>query len=184
MKKLLCTILVICMLISLTACSGKGQEEASAGFKPSLDTETNCKITVVGSYDNFEALEASFDRFNEHYPNVQLSYVKLDDYNNVLAAALDSSDKPNIFFSYTWMIGNEQYDPVIAHMEDLSDSALGLNLGCIRPGLINQSGKMKILIILRDDRLGVCTCPVEKYCFPGQPGKMIHECIQSVLFCG
>ena len=146
MKKLLCTILVICMLISLTACSGKGQEEASAGFKPSLDTETNCKITVVGSYDNFEALEASFDRFNEHYPNVQLSYVKLDDYNNVLAAALDSSDKPNIFFSYTWMIGNEQYDPVIAHMEDLSDSALGLNLGCIRPGLINHDKENHVLL--------------------------------------
>ena len=91
MKKLLCGILLICTLLSLTACGGKPQEETAAGFKPSLDTSTGCSITVVGSYDNFEALEAEFDKFNEIYPNVQLSYVKLDDYNNVLGTTLTTS---------------------------------------------------------------------------------------------
>ena len=138
MKKLLCAILVICMLVSLAACAGKPKEQATEGFKPALDTATNCKISVIGSYDNFEALEAEFDRFNGFYPNVQLSYTKVDDYKNVLATALDSSDKPNIFFSNTWMIGNEKYDAVVTHMENLSDPALGLNLDCIRPGLINK----------------------------------------------
>ena len=33
------------------------------------------------------------------------------------------------------MIGNEKYAPVFAHMEELSDEALGLDLDCIRPGL-------------------------------------------------
>ncbi len=78
MKKLLCIICIICTLVSLTACSGKTQGGTAAGFKPSLDKDTRCSITVVGSYDNFEALEAEFDRFNRYYPNVQLSYVKLD----------------------------------------------------------------------------------------------------------
>ena len=141
MKKLLCGILFICILVSLTACGGKSQQETAAGFKPALDTSTNCSITVVGSYDNFEALEAEFDRFNEIYPNVQLSYVKLDDYNNVLGTTLESNDKPNIFFSYTWMMGNEKYASVCAHMEELSDSALGLNLDCIRPGLLNHDAE-------------------------------------------
>ena len=36
MKKLLCGILLICTLLSLTACGGKPQEETAAGFKPSL----------------------------------------------------------------------------------------------------------------------------------------------------
>ena len=101
MKKLLSIFLVICAAVSLAACSGKPKEETAAGFKPALDTNTSCSITVVGSYDNFEALEAEFDRFNEIYPNVRLSYLKLDDYNNMLGTVLESSDKPNIFFSYT-----------------------------------------------------------------------------------
>ena len=147
MKKLLGTILVICMLASLTACGGKPQEETAAGFKPALDTETDCKITVAGSYDNFEALEAAFDRFNEIYPNVQLSYVKLDDYNNVLGTVLESNDKPNIFFSYTWMTGNEQYSPVVAHMEELSDPELGLDLDCIRPGLLNHDAEDRVHLV-------------------------------------
>ncbi len=147
MKKLLCIILSICMLASFAACGGKQQEEAAAGFKPALDTKASCKITVAGSYDNFEALEAEFDRFNEIYPNVQLSYVKLDDYNNILGTVLDGSDKPNIFFSYTWMIGSEKYNPVVAHMENLSDKSLGMNLDCIRPGLINHGEDGSVLLV-------------------------------------
>ena len=147
MKKLLCTILFICMLVSLTACGEKKPEETDAGFKPALDTETDCKITVAGSYDNFEALEAEFDRFNEFYPKVQLSYVKLDDYSNMLGTVLGSNDKPNIFFSYTWMIGNDQYKAVVDHMEDLSDPALGLDLNCIRPGLINHDAQGLVLLV-------------------------------------
>ena len=147
MKKPLCTILVICLLLSLTACGGKTLPETGEGFKPALNTDTSCRITIAGSYDNFEALEAEFDRFNEIYPNVQLGYVKLDDYNNMLGTTLESNDKPNIFFSYSWMIGNEQYAPVFDHMTDLSDPSLKLNLDCIRPGLINHDEKGRILMV-------------------------------------
>ena len=148
MKKLLCVVLTLCTLISLAACGSKPQEApASAGFQPALDPGTSCKISVVGSYDNFEALEAAFDRFNEIYPNVQLSYLKLDDYNNVLATVLEGNDKPNIFFTQAWMIGNEKYAPVFAHMEELSDAALGLDLGCIRPGLINQDEEGRVQMV-------------------------------------
>jgi multiple sugar transport system substrate-binding protein len=148
MRKWLSVILSICILaLLLTACGKKPKEETAAGFKPSLDTGTSCSITVAGSYDNFEALEAEFDKFNEIYPNVQLSYVKLDDYNNILGAALESNDKPNIFFSYAWMMGNEKYASVCAHMEEFSDSALGLKLDCIRPGLINHDVEGRVFMV-------------------------------------
>ncbi len=147
MKKLICIILAICAAVSLTACGGKTQEETAAGFKPALDTKTSCSITVAGSYDNFEALEAEFDRFNEFYPNVQLSYVKLDDYSNTLVTALEGNDKPNIFFTTASMIGNEQYDPVFALAEDLSNPALALDLDCIRPGLINHDAEGRVLLV-------------------------------------
>ena len=147
MKKTLRIVLTLCMLVLLTACSSKPQEKAAAGFKPALNTNASCSITVAGSYDNFEALETEFDRFNEIYPNVQLSYVKLDDYNNILGTALEGNDKPNIFFSHTWMIGNEKYASVLAHMEELSDTALGLNLDCIRPGLINHDAEGRVMMV-------------------------------------
>ena len=145
MKKFLCIILSLCMVLSLAACSKK--QEGSAGFKPALDKDTKCSITIAGSYDNFEALEAEFDRFNEFYPDVQLSYVKLDDYNNVLGTVLESSDKPNIFFSYPWMTDNEKYDSVCAHMEDLSDAELKIDLGCIRQGLINRDAQGRVYMV-------------------------------------
>ena len=147
MKKFLCIITVLCMALSLTACGERIPGKTDAAFVPSLDTGTSCSITVVGNYDNFEALETEFDRFNEFYPNVQLSYVKLDDYNNVLGTALESSDKPNIFFSYAWMIGNEKYASVSSHMEELSDASLGLQLDCIRPGLINHDAQDRVLLV-------------------------------------
>ncbi len=147
MKKTGRVLLALLMTAGLVACGAKKKEAETEGFKPALNTAQSCHIDVAGGYDNFEALEAEFDRFNEFYPNVQLSYVKLDDYNNVLGTTLKGNDKPNIFFSYTWMIGNEQYDSVYAHMEDLSDPALGLNLDCIRPGLINHGSDGKVMLV-------------------------------------
>ena len=147
MKKTLCIVLTLCILVLLTACGSKPQEKPAAGFKPTLSINTSCSITIVGSYENFEALETEFDRFNEIYPNVQLSYVKLDDYNNILGTVLESNDKPNIFFSHPWMIGNEKYASVLAHMEELSDTSLGLNLDCIRPGLINHDAEGRVMMV-------------------------------------
>ena len=148
MKKLFSIILVIVMSVSLTACSGKKTNEGSdAGFEPHLDQDTSCSITVAGSYDNFEALEAEFDRFNEVYPNVQLSYVKLDDYNNTISMALQGNDPPNIFFSNAGMKGNTEYDQMFALAEDLSDPELSLNLDCIRSGLINHDKDDQVVMI-------------------------------------
>ena len=147
MKKLLSIVLALCMAAALTACGGKTQEKNDAKFTPTLDTGKSCRITVAGSYDNFEALETEFDRFNEIYPNVQFSYVKLDDYSNVLGTSLEGNDKPNIFFSNAWMIGNEKYASVVSHMEELSDKSLGLNIDCVRPGLINHDAEGRVLMV-------------------------------------
>ena len=138
---------ILASMATLGACSGKKASESEKGFTPSLDTNTACSITVAGSYDNFEALEAEFDRFNEVYPNVSLSYVKLDDYNNVLGTVLEGEDKPNIFFSYAWMIQSEKYKSIFTHTEDLSDASLGLDLDCIRPGLINHDEEGHVMMV-------------------------------------
>ena len=147
MKKMIGLILVMCMAVSLAACGNKPSTEGSEGFVPALDTNTECSISIVGSYDNFEALEAEFDRFNEIYPNVHLSYMKLDDYSNILGTVLEGEDAPNIFFSYTWMMHDDKYAQVFAHTEDLSDSSFGFCLDCIRPGLVAHDDDGHVLMV-------------------------------------
>ena len=147
MKKILSIILVAFMVLGLTACGSGDQPKSEEGFVPKLDKSAECKISVAGSYSNFEALEAEFDRFNEYYPNVELSYTKIDDYNESIATVLDGNDAPNIFFSFSWMTGNSAYDGVFAHMENLADASLGLNLDCIRPGLLNRDSQDRVLTV-------------------------------------
>jgi len=121
-----------------------GQAAQQEAFAPSLDTATKCSISVVGSYDNFEALEAEFDKFNAIYPDVELSYTKLDDYNNVVSTALGSSDAPDIFFAYDFMLDSADYDALFERTEDLSDAALNIDLSCVRPSLLckDEAGKV------------------------------------------
>ena len=138
MKKTLSILLAMLMILSMAACGEKKQEEAvvEEGFKPALDTATSCNIKIAGGYDNFEALEAEFDHFNEYYPNVELMYTKVDDYNNMIGTVLDGNDAPDIYVNYSWMYGRDQYKSSIDHAENLADPALGLNLDCIRSNII------------------------------------------------
>ena len=114
----------------------KQEAPKQEGFQPSLDTSASCQITVAGGYDNFEALEAEFDRFNEYYPNVELMFTKVDDYNNMIGMVLNGNDAPDIYVNYSWMYGREQYQSSIDHAENLADPALGLDLDCIRGNII------------------------------------------------
>ncbi len=93
-------------------------------------------IRIAGGYDNFEALEADIDAFNKHYPNVELVYTKVDDYNNMIGTVLNGNDAPDIYVNYSWMYGRDQYKASIDHAENLADPALGLDLGCIRSNII------------------------------------------------
>ena len=151
MKKMMCMFLAVLLILGLAACGSQKQEtqekpetqetqekpEAAAeGFTPSLDTSTDCHITVAGGYDNFEALEAEFDKFNNYYPNVELMFTKVDDYNNMIGMVLNGNDAPDIYVNYSWMYGREQYQSCIDHAEDLADPALGLDLDCIRSNII------------------------------------------------
>ena len=91
---------------------------------------------MAGGYDNFEALEAEFDRFNEYYPDVELVYTKVDDYNNMIGTVLNGNDAPDIYVNYSWMYGRDKYKSSIDHAENLADPALGLDLDCIRSNII------------------------------------------------
>ena len=140
MKRIGIVLLAAIIALTLAGCGRKeAKPEAVSGFEPALDTRTSAKVTVAGNYSNFEALEAVFDDFNAVYPNVELSYVKPDDYNNMIGTILDGSDAPSIYFTFSWMAGRELYDACFAHAEDLADPALNLNLEGIRQTLLSRA---------------------------------------------
>ena len=147
MKRIFGVLLAAIMILGLAACGSRKGQESDETFTPRLDADTACQIRIVGTYSNFEALEAEFDRFQEYYPNVELSYTRIDDYNNSIATVLNGNDAPNIFFSFSWMTGNSAYDEVFAHMENLADPSLGLKLDCIRPGLLNRDAQGRVLTV-------------------------------------
>ena len=137
MKKITCMILAAAMVFSLGACNKTShQANVDETFKPSMDTSVSGQIKIVGGYDNFEALEAEFDLFNEFYPNVELTYTKVDDYSNMIGTVLNGNDAPDIYVNYSWMYGRDQYKSSIEHAENLADPSIGLNLGCIRDNII------------------------------------------------
>ena len=128
----------VCLAVGAVGCNHEEQTDAQ-GFTPSLDTETAAKITVAGNYSNFEALESAFERFNVYYPNVELTYVKLDDYNTAVITAVTGDNGPNIVTTFSWMKGNEKYDPLFANVENLADPSLGLDLDCLRTGIVGYA---------------------------------------------
>ena len=84
MNKMLCVILSALLAVVSVTCACPVYAESAGVFQPRLNPDTSCEITVVGSYSNFEALEAEFDSFNEIYSNVELTYWNPDDYENLL----------------------------------------------------------------------------------------------------
>ena len=147
MKKSLFIAVSILSTALIVSCKGKNNEKVTEEFKPSLDANTECSLKVVGDYSNFEALETEFERFNAYYPNVTMTYEKVDAYEDNIETVLDSSDKPNIFFTKAYMASDNKYAGIFAKADNLSDPALKINFDCIRPGLINHDAENNVKMI-------------------------------------
>ena len=129
--------LALLMVLSICCLGGCKKKNRNAVFVPRFDAQTKCKIEISGRYQNFEALEAEFDRFNEFYPNVELSYTYLDNYKNTIGTALAGQDAPDIFMTFPWMLDKTSYDPLLENAENLADSkATGIELSAVNQKLL------------------------------------------------
>lgn len=107
--------------------SGCSAENESKGFSPSMDTSASAVIEVNGSWSNFEALEAAAADWNEIYPNVNISYTKIDNYYNMLEKLVDGDSIPDIvvFTPNTYYSGR---DKIIDNLADLSQAGLDTSI--------------------------------------------------------
>ena len=134
LTKIIIGLLFSLNILCLVSCKKKNEIET---FLPRLDTQTKCKIQIAGRYQNFEALEAEFDRFNEFYPNVELSYNYLDNYKVTISTALAGLDAPDIFMTFPWMLDKTNYNPLLDNAENLADTAkTGIELSAINKKLL------------------------------------------------
>ena len=146
--------LMLAIILCLAACGKKEEpksQENKAGFVPKLDTKTECSITVVGHYNNFEALEAEFNRFSKYYPNVKMTYTFMDGYrkggSRILSTALAGGEAPDIFFTFPWIGNWPDGDEILAASENLADPSLGIDLSCIRENLLKKEANGQILSV-------------------------------------
>jgi len=139
-RKLSAIVLAALMCIGLvTGCAGTDTETSdnsaseSEWFTPALDTETEQTITVLGNYDNFEALDAAAASFQEFYPNITIQYEKMDDYNENIGPRVASDTEAAIFMVNRYNFINNEYLPdAVADISTLdidfdaiSDDAIG-----------------------------------------------------------
>ena len=147
MKRTIKTLFSLSMAAMLLLQGCGVQKKGETTFSPKYDKDTECSLTVAGSYGNFESLEAEFERFYEYYPNANLQYVTMDDYNNVISSALVNNEPPDIFTTNSFMIGNEMYDDMFAACEVLSDSSTGIDYSCIRDSLIRTTDSGDVVML-------------------------------------
>ncbi len=141
-QKLRCFLVIFMMLLLVTGCKNL----SSGKFAPRLDTEMYGTLTVYGSYSNFEALENEFERYQEFYPNVELSYHYLDGYGDAIANALVSSEAPDIYCTSYWMWGNPACEDIFASAADLAAEECGIDFSCVRNGLIRETEDGQVLM--------------------------------------
>ena len=147
MKKTMWMLFPLSLAVMLLLQGCGSQKKAEVDFAPKYDKDTEFSLTVAGSYGNFESLEAEFERFYEYYPNANLQYITMDDYNNVISNALVSSEPPDIFTTNSAMIGNEKYDDMFEACEVLSDKSVGIDYSCIRDSLIRTTDSGSVVML-------------------------------------
>ncbi len=147
MKKTMWMLFPLSLAVMLLLQGCGRQKKAEVDFAPKYDKDTEFSLTVAGSYGNFESLEAEFERFYEYYPNANLQYITMDDYNNVISNALVSSEPPDIFTTNSSMIGNEKYDDMFEACEVLSDKSVGIDYSCIRESLIRTTDSGSVVML-------------------------------------
>ena len=144
MKRIISVVILIAFIISTVA--GCGDTKEQEGFVPKYDTSISASLKIYGSYSNFEALESEFERFNEYYPNVELSYIYLDGYGDSIGNSLLSAEAPDIYCTFYWMWGNPNCQDIFDSAADLSAEDTGIDFSCLREDLVRTTEDGQVLM--------------------------------------
>ena len=143
MKKVMYLLCATVISLTLSGCKKKSNEETEKPFTPNLDTQITGKIAVKGHYDTFEALDEQIHKFNAIYPNIEVTYSKVDNYTKkeVADALFIGDSAPDIYFINNAWETDARYTNLFANAEDLSDPSFGIDLANVRSELIYKDAE-------------------------------------------
>lgn len=142
MKRVVSLILAAALAAGvLTGCGAAEQStvsevEKETGFTPSMDTSATVDLDFRGTWGNFEALEAVVADWNEIYPNVSVTYTRVDEYNKHLVDILTSDDRPDLVV-YSPKVYYADKEKVEENLVDLN--TLGLDTSVYNEGALALS---------------------------------------------
>lgn len=145
MKRFVSLLAAFALSLSLAGCAqsnsaaggAQAQTQAEAqqqSFEPRLDTQAQVEFDIVGALNNFEALEAVINDFNEVYPNCTVNYRTLENYKSNIEARVLSDPAVGIF-----LMNNDLYriDGLANMCADLSQE--DIDLGAVQESAISAS---------------------------------------------
>lgn len=80
----------------LPGCAAGGSSKQQ-DFQPSLDTEKEVQFSVIGFFENFEALDQVMNDFSAYYPNATFVYQRVRDNDEV--AYLEANTDVDLFMT-------------------------------------------------------------------------------------
>ena len=115
--------------INAPAAETAAESRASGEFVPALDTDKEVTLNMVGSWGNFEALEAAAQDFEKYYPNVEIVYTQLKNFTEDLTNRAATGEDLDIFMTNWWNNNTEDQAEIYAsYAEDLNEAGLDLSL--------------------------------------------------------
>ena len=166
----------------LAGCGSSETEdkETEVGFTPKLDTQKEVTINVVGAFDNFPSLETVALDFAEYYPNVTVSYSKVDDYTNVRDMLLTDNPEVDIFMSNNTYIKNSETAKEVA--VNLADESLGFDLSALDPGVF-ESAKSEDGGLYRLPIYSICSGLIVNVTLLQENGLEVPTCYSEFVSC-
>lgn len=136
MEKRLKRILSVCILMvmsftTICGCAGSAKYQKSTA----LDTAEEVSLTIAGSLKDFKALETVIQKFMEVYPNCNVQYEYIQDYNEMLGKRLTSEEDRVDLFMTDNIQSNSDFYPYALDLFSYNDK---LNLSETYEGLINN----------------------------------------------
>ena len=130
-KQISAAIAAAILTASLTGCTNTENVSNSSSipweFITTMDRDASAVITVNGSWANFQALEAAAADWNAIYPNVEINYVKIDNYNAMISKLVSGENPPELIM-FDVASYYEDKNTIISSLEDLSNIDLDFSV--------------------------------------------------------
>lgn len=123
-KSILLVLSLLLVLTFLSACSEKKEPEKTGKDSNAVESESDISGKITFLTNRTDMIGKQYDdykkRFEEKYPNVQLEFEAIQDYDQTLKVRMNSGDFPDVVFLPT--LPNSEFPEYFASLNDIEFS--------------------------------------------------------------